>query len=174
MTRILLAALLSSLSLVASAQLYKCKQVDGSSTFQDTPCPASATSTTLSAVATRSAQAMTLSGDSLGHFHTRVAINDVDVEGVIDTGASMLTISAATAHQMGISLENSRVGQFQTANGSVYSYIKIMPLVKVGNIELYNVEVSISQNTPTLIGMSALKHFKINEENGQLVLTKQW
>lgn len=174
MRRITLTILLACLPVAGQAQLYKCKRADGSSTFQDTECPSGATSTKIAAQASGSAQRLTLSPDTNGHFHTRVTINNVEVEGVIDTGASMVAISAATAHEMGISLAGSKIGQFQTANGSVYSYIKVMPLVKVGEIEMYNVEVSISERSPTLVGMNVLRRFKINQENGQMILMKQW
>lgn len=174
MTRIALTILLACLPLATHAQLYKCKRPDGSSTFQDTACAADASSTKITAPKSGAAQSMTLSADSYGHFHTRISINNVEVQGVIDTGASMVAISAETAHEMGISLAGSKLAVFQTANGSVYSYIKVMPLVKVGEIEMYNVEVSITERSPTLIGMNVLQRFKMSQENGQLILMKQW
>ena len=173
MSRIILTILLACLPLSGYAQLYKCKRPDGSSTFQDTECPAGASATKIAAQAGGSAQSMTLSADSYGHYRTRVTINNVEVEGVIDTGASVVAISTATAHSMGIAFSGGTMRQFQTANGPANAYLKVMPMVKVGNIEMYNVEVGISDRTPTLIGMSALRQFKINQENGQMILTKQ-
>lgn len=85
----------------------------------------------------------------------------------------MLAISSEVAHSMGISTKDAKPAYIQTANGVITSYIKNMPLVKVGDVELYNVDVAIAPATPTLIGMSALKQFKINEENGQLVLVRK-
>lgn len=92
---------------------------------------------------------------------------------MIDTGASVVAISTATAHSMGIAFSGGTMRQFQTANGPANAYLKVMPMVKVGNIEMYNVEVAISDQTPTLIGMSALRQLNIHQENGQMILTKQ-
>jgi aspartyl protease family protein len=173
MSRITLTILLACLPLSGYAQLYKCKRPDGTSTFQDTECPAGASSSKIVAPAAGSAQSMTLFPDSHGHYRTRVTINNVEVEGLIDTGASVVAISTATAHSMGIPFSGGTMHQFQTANGPAIAYIKVMPMVKVGNIEMYNVEVAISDQAPTLIGMSALGQFKISQENGQMILTKR-
>jgi predicted aspartyl protease len=48
-----------------------------------------------------------------------------------------------------------------------------VPMVRIGNIELYNVDVCITSNSPPLIGMSALSRFTIKQENGQMIMTKR-
>lgn len=173
MTRIILTVLLACLAMPAQAQFYKCKRADGTSTFQDNECPDGTTATKLAMPTIVAAQSLTLTPDSLGHFRTQVSINSVSVVGLVDTGASMLSISAATARSMGISQTGGKLGRILTANGYVNIYIKSLPVIRIGNIEIYNIDVSISDISPTLIGMSALKKFKINEENGQLVLIKK-
>jgi aspartyl protease family protein len=117
-------------------------------------------------------QTMSLIADSRGHFHSSLTINGVEVQGVIDTGATLVSISTATASAMGIPLEGGHAGRSQTANGAINMLSKVMPSVRIGNIVLENVEISISANTPTLIGMSVLSRLKIREENGQMVLSK--
>ena len=61
----------------------------------------------------------------------------------------------------------------QTANGIVLTGHKVVSVLKVGKFELYNVEIAILANTPTLIGMSALSQLKFSNENGNMVLTKR-
>jgi len=173
MTRIFLTLLIACVATCAHAQLYKCKRADGSSTFQDTPCPDGSSSSKIAAAASISAQSLNLTPDTLGHYHSTVSINNVTAPGLIDTGASVIGLSSDLANSMGITLTDGYVVPVHTANGTVNAYIKSMPMVKIGGIEIYNVEVSISPNTPTLIGMSALKKFKITEENGQMVLMKK-
>jgi len=46
-------------------------------------------------------------------------------------------------------------------------------MVRIGGIELYNVNISVMQNTPTLIGMSVVSRFKIAQDNGQMILTQR-
>lgn len=173
MSRIFLTILLACVTSCAHAQLFKCKHADGSATFQDTECPDGSVSTKLAMPATSSAQSIALTPDTLGHYYALVSINNVTVKAIVDTGASSLTLSSNVARSMGISLSDSQPGYVQTANGVTTSYVKTMPVVKIGDIEIYNVEVSILAATPTLIGMSALKKFKIHEENGQMVLEKK-
>jgi len=117
-------------------------------------------------------QIMSLVADSAGHFHSRLAINGVEVDGMIDTGATNIAISAATAAQMGIPLAGSTAGGAMTANGVIPTLSKIIPIVRIGNIELENVEISITPNSPTLIGMSVLRRLKISAANGQMTLSK--
>jgi len=172
-TRLFLATLMTSASLVAHAQLYKCKQANGSTTFQDVECPQAASSTKLHAPQTVLPEIMKLSPNASGHYYTGLTINGVRVEGMLDTGATMVTISAATAQAMQIPLEGSATGRVQTANGSITTLFKVLPIVKVGSLELYSVEICITENSPTLIGMSALSHLKMSQENGQLILSKK-
>jgi clan AA aspartic protease (TIGR02281 family) len=158
----------------AQAQMYKCKRADGAMTFQDVKCPAETVSTTLASSPSAIAQNMSLPADSHGHFHTTLSINDVEVPGLIDTGASIIAISAETARAMRISILDARPIRMQTANGSMETRVKVIPVLRIGNIDLYNVEIAIAPNSPTLIGMNVLKRFKITQENGQMNLLKQW
>jgi len=46
-------------------------------------------------------------------------------------------------------------------------------MLKIANIELYNVEISITPNVPTLIGMSALSQLSISTASGNMTLSKR-
>jgi aspartyl protease family protein len=173
MTRIILTLLIACMTTCAHAQLFKCKHADGSSTFQDIACPDGTTSSKIAAAAAVSAESLTLTPDSNGHYHSIVSINNVTVTGMIDTGATSLAVSSDLARTMGISMVDARPVNTQTANGMVVSYVKTMPMVKLGNVDIYNVEISVAPGVPTLIGMSVLKKFKISEDNGQMLLQKK-
>jgi len=123
-------------------------------------------------IASSGPQVLTLNADSHGHFHIGVSINGVEVIGMIDTGASLLALSQATANSMGITAEGSKVAGAVTANGNITTFNKMVPSVRIGDIVLDNVEISISEKTPTLIGMSVLKRFNITESNGQMILSR--
>lgn len=169
---ILLASLLL-FPLAAQAELYKCVRADGSTAYQDAPCAAGATGKTLVVPKSNSASIVSMTPDSRGHFHTRLSINDVEVEAIVDTGASQLTMSVATARAMNISSKDGSLGVGQTANGMVRTYNTTVPMVKIGGIELHDVDICVIQSAPTLIGMSVLSRLKMSQENGQLILSKQ-
>ena len=156
------------------AQMYKCKRPDGSIAYQDSECPVGAVSTKMAVRESPSAQTLTLTADGYGHYRTQITINGVQVEGLIDTGASLVTVSTGTARSMGISLTSgTRQGAMQTANGIILATFKRVPVVRIGNIDLYDVEICITDNTPNLVGMSALRRFRISQENGQMLMQKQ-
>lgn len=120
------------------------------------------------------AQTMSLVADPRGHFYAELTINGVTERGMIDTGATLVALSAATAAKMGISSSGAVVGAATTANGKVATLNKMVPRMKIGSIVLENVEVSVSENLgQPLIGMSVLKRLKMRAEKGQMTLTKQ-
>lgn len=117
-------------------------------------------------------QALSLVSDPMGHFFTTLTINGVTVRGMIDTGASTIALNNATAVSMGISL-NGEAGQATTANGVVAITTTVVPHVRVGSIDLDNVEVGMSANNGmVLIGMSVLRRLRISASDGQMLLSK--
>jgi aspartyl protease family protein len=148
-------------------------RADGTTAYQDAACPVGAQSKTLIAITSKASPTVLMAPDSHGHFHARLSINDVEVEGLIDTGATKITLSTAIASAMHISRRGVKLGMTRTANGNVLTYNTIINMLKIGDIELYNVDVAVTDNAPTLIGMSALSRFKITQENGQMILEKR-
>ncbi|HEY6898767.1 MAG TPA: TIGR02281 family clan AA aspartic protease [Rhodocyclaceae bacterium] len=117
-------------------------------------------------------QALSLVSDPMGHFFTTLTINGVTVRGMIDTGASTIAMSYATAASMGVSLDG-QAGQAITANGVVAATMTVVPRVRVGSIDLDNVEVGMSaNNSMVLIGMSVLRRLRISASDGQMLLSK--
>lgn len=120
-----------------------------------------------------SPRVMTLRSGRYGHFFADLTINGVTVrDAMIDTGASTIAISTATAGLMGISLEGTAT-QSRTANGVVSGIIKIVPQVRVGQITLKDILVMILPNVGTpLIGMSFLGRLKMSAAHGQMILSR--
>jgi aspartyl protease family protein len=168
-----LIASLALLPLCAEAQMYKCVRADGTIAYQDAACPAGAQSKTIAAAAPKSSSTLLMTPDARGHYHARISINDVEVDGLIDTGATNITLSAATATTMNISGSGGKAAMMRTANGVVPIYSTVVNRIKIGDIELFNIAVAITENSPTLIGMSALSRFKITQDSGQMILEKR-
>ena len=116
-----------------------------------------------------------LKADSRGHFNTTIKINGKPVEGVIDTGASLIAIDESTARRLGIKQSNLDYKyQSQTANGLSSIAIVMLDRVELGGIRVRNVQAAVSRDgglPTTLIGMSFLKKIRTFQvENGRLVL----
>lgn len=119
-------------------------------------------------------QTLSLVADPKGHFQAKLTINGVTVDGIIDTGATLVSLGSDIAARMGISPEGGTKGLAAIANGAVIPvYKKMVPQLKVGTITLTNVECSIGNaGAPTLIGMSFLRRVKMNAVGGTMILTQ--
>ena len=157
---------------VQAQDIQKCTQEDGSVMYQQTPCPAGTSSKTM-AMASGEPDRLTLNANSYHQYSTTLTINGITVTGQIDTGATFVTLSMETATRMHISPTDLQRKNLMTANGVIGTANKMISVLKVGKFELYNVEVAITPNSPTLIGMSALSQMKFANENGNLVLSKR-
>ena len=152
--------------------IHKCTMPDGSVTYQQYECPAGTTAKTIAEHGYGN-NTLTLIPNSNHQYSTTLTVNGVTVLGYIDTGATYVAMSETTAAKMHLSDDSSTKKYMQTANGSVISSNKKLTIIKVGKFELYNVEVSILPDSPTLIGMTALSQLKFENENGNLVLSKR-
>jgi aspartyl protease family protein len=108
---------------------------------------------------------MTANGD--GHFIAEGRINGNAVTFMVDTGATVVSISQADADRMGINYKNAPTGFANTANGRVPVRSVILNAVRVGEVELSNVEAIIipSQMQHVLLGNSFLNRFSMRRDN---------
>lgn len=152
--------------------IQKCVQADGSISYQQDVCPAGSNGKKFG-VNLSGSNTLTLNPNSNHQYSTTLSINGVTVPAFIDTGATFVTVSLGTAQKMNIVNGQVTVRAAETANGRIQMLNKSVPVMKIGKFELYNVELSIVQDSPTLIGMSALSQLKFATENGNLVLSKR-
>lgn len=156
----------------ADSTIQKCIRPDGSVLYQQDVCPPGTDSKTVGSNGLN-AHNLTLIANSNHQYSTTLTINGITVPGHIDTGATFVTVSLGTASQLHISSDGTQFNQLQTANGVISAANKKIAVLKVGNFELYNIEICIVADSPTLIGMSALSQLKFSNENGNLVLSKR-
>ncbi|MFA7290822.1 MAG: retropepsin-like aspartic protease [Rhodocyclaceae bacterium] len=95
------------------------------------------------------------------HYFAPVTINGRTVEGMIDTGASMLAMSTETAKAFGIKYTTGTQGMASTANGKISTYRIVVPLVEVAGIKARNVAVSVGITGELLVGMSFLSQLDV-------------
>lgn len=119
---------------------------------------------------------VTLQADGRGHYMVQGQINGGSVRMLLDTGATSVALPASEATRLGINYKAGRVGYVSTANGTVPAYVVKLDRVKVGDIELNQVEgVVQEQGLPIiLLGMSFLNRTEMRREGDRMVLTKRY
>ena len=116
-----------------------------------------------------------LSADALGHFMTPVEIDGRRAAMLVDTGASMVTLTYDDAAAMGLHPSPSDFTIVtQTANGTARAAPVRLRSVRLGQIELRDIDAMVATRGSlgqSLLGMSFLKKlagFEIAQ--GKLVL----
>jgi aspartyl protease family protein len=111
-----------------------------------------------------------------GHFRTVGQINGRSVQFLVDTGATAIAIGQAEADRLGIDYKNStRRGFAETANGRVPAYGVMLTSVRVGDVEVANVEAIVlpAAMPDVLLGNSFLTRFQMRRVNDTMRLEKR-
>lgn len=119
---------------------------------------------------------LVLQADNRGHFFTEALINNVPVKLLVDTGASMISLSASMARQMGLDLSRGERGLSNTANGTVAVTRVRLDTVRLGSIQLHGVDAVVHQaELPfALLGMSVLNRLEMRRDGQSMVLTQRY
>ena len=119
---------------------------------------------------------LVLQGNELGHFFTSAQINGgSSIRVMIDTGSSFLAMSSAEATRLGIDFRKGAASRSSTANGIVPVYRVRLDSVKIGEIEIFQVDAAVheSELPIALLGMSFLNRLTMVREGQQMTLTKK-
>ncbi|MDB5896793.1 MAG: hypothetical protein JWP41_395 [Ramlibacter sp.] len=111
-----------------------------------------------------------------GHFLTQGAINGRAVQFVVDTGATSVAMGVQDAQRLGIDYRKGELGMGSTANGNVQVYRVKLASVRIGDVELYEVDgIVLPSSMPViLLGNSFLTRFQMKRENDMLVLDRRY
>lgn len=113
--------------------------------------------------------AVRIKADSQGHFRGTLLINNVPMPFMIDTGATKTSIPEKYARAAGLPVGGTV--QAETAGGRVTDYQTRIASLKLGNLELRNLDAHINRYLEeVLVGMNALKYFRIKQNGDSLVL----
>ena len=109
-----------------------------------------------------------------GHFITRGSINGKTVRFLVDTGATNIALSQAEADRIGLNYRNGERGISNTANGQVIVYRTLLDVVRIGDVQVYNVAATVlpAQMEAVLLGNSFLTRFQMKRENDVMTLVK--
>lgn len=119
---------------------------------------------------------VTLQADGAGHFMTNGQINGGTVRMLVDTGATMISMPASDAIRLGIDYRKGQPGMVNTANGQAPVYRVKLNTVKVGDIELNQVDALVQESglPIILLGMSFLNRTDMRREGEQMTLSKRY
>ena len=119
-----------------------------------------------------SGRQIVLSAGPGGHFTTNGAINGQSTQFLVDTGATSISISQVEAERMGLRFREGRRLMTQTANGAVPAYQVQLASVRVGDVEVRNVDAIVipGQMSHVLLGNSYLNRFQMRRDNESLTL----
>ncbi|MBI5006310.1 MAG: TIGR02281 family clan AA aspartic protease [Nitrosomonadales bacterium] len=107
-----------------------------------------------------------------GHFYLPGTIENVPVTFMVDTGASVTSISSDIAQQAGI--RNCKEVQFQTANGTATGCIALVPRMTLGNFTLQNITVAVMPNMETnLLGANVLRNFQVSQSDSTMLIGRR-
>ena len=128
------------------------------------------------AAATRGPETTVLNADSRGHYVTTGSVNGFPVRFIVDTGASQVSLGAAEAKRLGISLTGGTQGFTQTANGVAPVVSVRLDNVRVGGISMDGVDALVHENDMpvALLGMSFLNRTEMQNEGGRMTLKKRY
>ena len=119
---------------------------------------------------------VTIARDSKLQYQTNAVINGRSVLVLVDTGANVVAISSFQAKAMGVNyLEDGTPSQVETASGVIDAHSVTLQSVSVGGLQVDNVPATVVEGTypaTILLGMSYLRHVKIQEHDGMLSLSK--
>lgn len=116
--------------------------------------------------------------DPGGMYNISGSINGSSVKFIIDTGASAVSMNSNVAKRLGIDYKlTGKKGMSYTASGKDEIYIVKLKRVRVGNIELQNIEGVVHEGgfpVITLLGMSFLGKLDMKREGRIMELEKKY
>ena len=117
-----------------------------------------------------------LTESSGGHFMTAGQINGRAVQFMVDTGATVIAMSVADAERAGVAYKTGQPVWISTANGSAQGFRIRLNSVRVGDVEVFDVEAVVTpQPMPyMLLGNSFLTRFQMKRENNLMTLDKRY
>jgi aspartyl protease family protein len=119
---------------------------------------------------------LVLSPNPSGHYLADITIAGQTQRGIIDTGATHLSMSSKTAETLKIDYRSGKPALTQTANGVIKAWLVKVPQLKLGTVTLYNIDLGVRESNdagPILIGMSTLNRFQMKRDQDLMILSKK-
>jgi aspartyl protease family protein len=185
MLRLSVAILFLTSACAWAGTIFKCKNAAGVMLYQEKPCEKEAKA--VSSWASTSAMTVEADPDSPaadntpmiigqgagGHYYIDGAINDNYLNFVIDTGATTVALPTSFATSAGLQCKQGVM--MSTANGSSQGCTVTIQKLKIGSFTLHYVDAVVMPNLgKPLLGMNVLKQFRVEQDNGQMRLSRKY
>ena len=110
-----------------------------------------------------------------GHFMANGSINGGAIQFMVDTGATSVAIGLSDAQRLGIDFLKGQPVRMNTANGVAQGWRVKLNSVRVGDVEIYEVDAVVGPNMPiALLGNSFLNRFTMNRSSDTMVLERRY
>jgi len=117
-----------------------------------------------------------LAPDGAGHYITVGAINERAVKFFVDTGASLVWMSAEVAKRIGVDYRRGTQFTVTTAGGPKQAFAVKLASVRVGGITLTDVDAAVGEGAGTgetvLLGMSFLSRLSMTRDGNLMRLSR--
>lgn len=156
------------------AQVFKCKTGSGRVTYSETPCAEGTLPYKAGLVSIGgSAHSASLTRGDDGVFKAAGSVNDQPVDFIVDTGASVTTLSGDIANRLGLR-DCVAAGFANTANGQTVICRVTLAKLSVAGFNFANIQVAVSPNMKGvgLLGNDLLKQFNVSLQGDLLTLSK--
>lgn len=108
-----------------------------------------------------------------GHYFVDGAVNDSYLNFIVDTGATVVSLPLATAVNAGVQCQKRAV--MSTGNGTSQGCTATIKKLKFGHFTLRYVDAVLMPNlSQPLLGMNVLKQFRVEQDNGQMRLSRKY
>jgi aspartyl protease family protein len=110
-----------------------------------------------------------------GHFMANGTINGRAIQFMVDTGATSVAIGMNDAQRLGIDYQKGQPVRMSTANGVAQGWRVVLSSVRIGEVEIYDVDAVVGPNMPfALLGNSFLGRFTMNRGIDTMVLERRF
>jgi len=120
---------------------------------------------------------VTIAPDRSGMYEVNGSINDFQVNFLVDTGATLISMNSKQARRIGIDYKmQGREGLSETASGLSKIYIVNLDTVMVGGIKLHDVKAAVHDGDfprIILLGNTFLSRVKMIREGEMLLLEEK-
>jgi aspartyl protease family protein len=110
-----------------------------------------------------------------GHFVSEGSINGRATRFMVDTGATYVSLGEAEARRLGIDFSKGRRAPLNTANGVVEGHMVTLNRLRLGQVEVYQVEAVVmpAAMPVILLGNSFLNRFQMRRDGDTLTLDRR-
>lgn len=123
------------------------------------------------------AASVSLTSDGRGQFITQGSVNGATMRFMVDTGATFVSLGADDAARAGIDYRGKgQQGTSATANGVVKAWKVPGATVRIGDITLHEVDVTVHETSMpwVLLGMSFLNRLEMRRDGDTMTLKKRY